>query len=102
MAELAPPACRRNPHPVLRVEVPCAHCGAALPPGASSTRKFCSDDCRYRHRDERRSADPAWRERWRESSRARYAALSPAERAAYIARVRARQRKRAGQAGWGR
>jgi hypothetical protein len=71
----------------------CAQCGAELGPVDSRTL-YCSPRCRWRRRDALRAADPAWRARWREASRRRYAALTPEERAAYITRVKERRAKR--------
>ena len=70
----------------------CEECGGDLFAfvEAKNTRRgkrFCSDKCRYRHRDRRRyAADP---EREREKSRRYYAA----NRERVLARVRERQRK---------
>ena len=87
--------------PTLRVAAPspkskrpCQHCAAELPLDSPARRKFCCDRCRYAHRDERRAADPEYRERWRESSRRRYASLTPEERAARIAQVKAATARR--------
>jgi endogenous inhibitor of DNA gyrase (YacG/DUF329 family) len=67
----------------------CEECGEELQDvwRHRSTRRFCSDRCRYRHRDRAKyAADP---EREREKSRAYYAR----NRERVIARVTARKRE---------
>lgn len=46
----------------------CAHCQTALAADAHPTRKYCSDQCRYRHRD----AKPTTRDADTDRHRHRY------------------------------